>query len=337
MKHQLLILSAVLIVTSIGVRLAGLARAFPVADSVASAAVVVPMVSAPAIVATTATPSVHLEPAPSQLTVRPMLPAAVERTLTNTSFIIVNNDTGEVLQERRSTEPVPLASLTKLLAAIVVVDHVKDWEAVVEILPEDLREGEKVVDPGNRIRFADLFAVTLIRSSNTGMMALGRVVGLGSKQLAEEMNQVATTIGLTTTVITDPTGLTPTTVGTARDISIILRKALERSEIRSVISRAEYSWPLYAPNGAILQQKKVINTNELIHPNALGSGLTVEGGKTGFIPEAHYHVAIEAETAQHRRFIVVVLGAKTFDARFQEAKALLEWASSIMPVPQNNT
>ncbi len=334
MKHQLIILSAILLITTIGIRLERSVRSLPVMGSVVSAAIEVPVIED---AVEFVRPTAHLEPAPTQAILRPALPEALEKSLTNKSFLIMNEDTGEILQERQSTVPMPLASLTKLLAAIVVVDHVQDWKAMVEILPEDIREGEQVVDLGNRLTFADLFAATLIRSSNTGMMALGRVVGLSSKQLTSEMNALAQQWGLSTTVITDPTGLIPTTVGSALDIGVILQKALERPEIRSVISKPQYTWPFYDRTGKIVRHKRVINTNELIHPKAMQGDLTIEGGKTGFIPEAQYHVAVAAQSVQGHRFIVVVLGAKTFDARFQEARAILEWINSTLPIPSNQT
>jgi len=335
MKHQLLFLAATALVVTIGVRLTTMLRT-TVTLHAATVAAATTEGEPPAIIIKE--PAAHLESAAVRPDRYPALPEEIQSSLTNKSFLVINADTQEVLSERNSTQPLPLASLTKLLSAVVLSEKITDWENVVEILPEDTREGETVVAPGEKMSVSDLFAVTLIRSSNTGIMALVRVAGFSLDTMLAQMNQRAKEWGLSTTVITDPTGLSATTVGSARDVAVMLEKALQHNEIRSAVSRGSYEWKIYGQDGITpLRTKSVINTDELVHSNANLLGFTIEGGKTGFIPESRYHLAVEAQSDQRHRLVVVVLGARSFDARFEEAKRLLEWALDVLATPHNQT
>ncbi|GEM_PF-1286142 len=264
------------------------------------------------------------------------LPDSVASTIGAKHIIVMDSRTGRVLADRLADEAYPMASLTKLLASLVIVDHVKDWKELVQILPEDLREGEAVVHEGERLELYDLLAVTLIRSSNTGIMALGRSIGFTSAQLVERMNALAREKGWTTVMVTDPTGLTPTTVGSAHDIARMLAEALGRNEIGNILGQSQYEWSIYSADHKPLQQHSTISTNELIHPNANTDVYDVVGGKTGYIPDSGYNVAVEAVNSQKYRLIAVVVGAETFERRFVEADRLLRWAFSLLPTNQQS-
>lgn len=264
------------------------------------------------------------------------LPDAVAQSIGAKQFIVMDSRSGRVFADRRANEAYPMASLTKLLASLVIIDNVTDWKELVEILPGDIREGESVVKVGERLELYDLFAVTLIRSSNTGIMALARAVGLSAEQLVERMNGMAEQHGWTTIMVTDPTGLLPTTVGSAHDVARILAQALGRNEIANVLGSSQYAWPIYSAEHTVLSKRSTISTNQLIHPNIKNGAYTVVGGKTGYIPESGYNVSVEAVNVQQYRLITVVMGASTFERRFDEADRLLRWAFSLLPiVPQS--
>ncbi|MBI5135046.1 D-alanyl-D-alanine carboxypeptidase [Candidatus Uhrbacteria bacterium] len=278
-------------------------------------------------------PRVTLESAPVVLPIP--LPVSIERNLTARHAVVMDISSGRVVGQRQALTPYPMASLTKLLAALVLVDRVHDWEQLVEITSGDVREGEPVVRVGDRLELYDLFAVTLIRSSNTGIEAIARSVGLTRASLVQAMNEMAQLHGWTTVYITDPTGLAPTTVGSAEDISRILALALSRREIASALGAARYQWWTYSADNKPLKQYTTFSTNELIHPTASTEGYSVIGGKTGYIPESGYNVAVEAVSSQGaRRMIAVVLGSSTFDRRFIEADELLRWAFTMNPAEQ---
>ncbi len=264
------------------------------------------------------------------------LPDSIAQSIGSKHFIVMDSRSGRVFADRQADEAYPMASLTKLLASLVIIDNVKDWKELVEILPGDIREGESVVKVGERLELYDLFAVTLIRSSNTGIMALARAVGLSIEQLVERMNALAEQQGWTTIMVTDPTGLLPTTVGSAHDVARILAQALGRNEIATVLGSSQYAWPLYSADHVVLSKRSTISTNQLIHPNLNNGTYIVVGGKTGYIPESGYNVSVEAVNAQQYRLLAVVMGASTFERRFDEADRLLRWAFSLFPiVPQS--
>ncbi len=239
--------------------------------------------------------------------------------------------TGAPLFEKNADEPMAIASITKLMTAIVVLAEKPDWKKEMEFQHTDEPPGGvQYLFPGEKVTVEDLFNMSLVASSNGATVALTRSTGLTSEEFVGKMNEMAAKLGMTRSHFTDPTGLDATDVASARDVALLIRTALTYPEIQAAVSRK-----LYAFRALTGLDHAVRSTDEL-----LGSFLDVApnrflGGKTGFIQEAGYCFGSAAENANGDRVIAVVLGAESKDLRFKEVKSLMFWAFDAYEWPKS--
>ncbi len=168
--------------------------------------------------------------------------AQSEAPLTNAENIIILSDFNEVLYERNAYQRIPLASLTKLMTAIVVMRHssLDNWTTIVE---HDLvGEATMGLVAGDELSLGDLLYGLLIPSGNDAAMAIARTVGWqpgdetpgqSVDRFVDLMNQTARDMGLRDSHFMNPHGLDePYHYSTAHDVAIMLREALNYPELR---------------------------------------------------------------------------------------------------------
>lgn len=236
--------------------------------------------------------------------------------------LVADWKTGTALFEKNADEPQAIASITKLMTALVVLGEDPAWDAEVEVKAGDERPGGvPYLIPGERVTVRDLFNLSLVASSNGATVALARSTGLSEEAFAAKMNDVAATIGMTGSSFTEPTGLDATNVATARDVAILLRTALGKEEIRETVAKREYRF--VAKTGL---SHAVRSTDELLGGFLSKDPYHFLGGKTGYIEEAGYCFAAAAENGNGDGVIAVVLGTPTKEKRFKEVKSLMFWA-----------
>lgn len=239
--------------------------------------------------------------------------------------------TGAPLFEKNADEPMAIASITKLLTAIVVLSGKPDWQKEVEFQADDEPPGGvQYVFPGEKVTVENLFNMSLVASSNGATIALARSTGLSAGDFVAKMNETAANLGMTRSHFADPTGLEPSDQASARDVALLIRAALAYPEIQAAVQRKQYSFQ--AKTGLT---HAVRSTDEL-----LASFLDVApnkflGGKTGFIDEAGYCFGAAAENADGDRVISVVLGAQSKDLRFKEVKSLIFWSFDAYQWPKD--
>ena len=238
--------------------------------------------------------------------------------LTAPSAMAVDKKTGFVLWQKNPAEVRSLASITKLLTALVFLDHNPGWETEITIQLSDYREGGRIrVFDGERLYVKDLFNASLIASSNNATVALARSTGLGEEEFAAAMNQKAEELGMFDSKFFEPTGLDPANVSTPADIIRLARAALGAPEIALATSQPEYTFKVInAPRTYTLE-----NTDRL-----LNSYLDIAAGKTGFLDEAGYCLISEVKGPEGQEILVVVMGSASEETRFTEVKALAQWA-----------
>ena len=222
---------------------------------------------------------------------------------------IVNNEI-KILFEKNKDKKLPIASLTKLMTALIVLEKydlsqkfVINKRAMAEIGEQgNLKEGET-------LSIKNLLYIMLIESSNRAAYALSEV--MGNDRFVEEMNNKAKLIDLSNTYFIDSTGLDPNSYSTAKDLVILSRYLFEKYPIFREIMELK-SFSLYI-NGEF--HHKLINTNQLLGENR------VIGGKTGFTDEAGgCFITIQANNKSEDYFINVILGAED---RFLEMRKLI--------------
>jgi len=235
--------------------------------------------------------------------------------------LVFDRASGAILFEKNSRDKFPLASLTKIMTALVFLETNPNWEASIKISKADDKEGGIFYARApEEVKIKDLFNMMLIGSVNNAAMALSRSTGLSQEDFIAKMNQKAHELKLKDTVFVDPTGLEPENVGTALDIAKLLSYALQNKKIQETVLQKKY---IFSPIGS---QKVyyVKNTNELLWSFLNEEPYKLLGGKTGYTEEAGYNLAVASRRDGHE-IIIVVLGSKTAEDRFKEIKGLADW------------
>lgn len=229
---------------------------------------------------------------------------------------------GQMLFAKNADQPLPIASMTKLMTALVALDSGRPFDATVEMAASDMRPGDiNQALVGERLTFGDLFNLSLVASSNDATAALARATGWSEEDFVRRMNEKAAEIGLKSTSFVEPTGLDGRNVASAADAAQLVRQALNDARVRAAVTLPDY---VFAPVGG--HERRARNTDLLLGGFFSRPPYSFLGGKTGFIEESGYCFGAAAANGDGDKVIAVVLGAATRDDRFQEVKALLWWA-----------
>lgn len=242
--------------------------------------------------------------------------------MTARAAAVIDARSGTKLFEKNPGLVLPVASLTKLATAAVVLESGVDLEGTVSLESSDLTEngtGAEQFSAGEQVRRKDLFFAALIGSSNPAATALARSSGLTREEFIAGMNDLAASLGLTNTHFSDPTGLDPKNVSTATEFSYLAEYAFRSSLIREATTTTQVEFR--DRTGRFFH--RFFNTDKL-----LNDGIRVSGGKTGSLNEARYSFAALITDEAGHEITEVVLGAASDERRFSEAKALALWAFS---------
>jgi len=236
--------------------------------------------------------------------------------------VIVDWDSEQVLMRKNAEWPLPIASITKLMTALVVLDSGLPLDTPVTIQSADIRTGGiPYVIPGEEILAGDLLHASLIASANTATMSLARATGLTDEEFVSRMNSLGQEIGLRETTFIEPTGLDANNISPASDVALLVKQALGSKTISEIARLERYEFD------ALTGLRHVISsTDDLLGSSISKPPYTFMGGKTGYIIEAGYCFAAAAENGQGNRVIAVVLGAPSKEVRFAEVSSLLYWA-----------
>jgi len=233
------------------------------------------------------------------------------------SQIIIDFDSGKILYEKNSNKKMQIASITKLMTAIVALEEENLDEIITISLDAALTEGSKIwLLEGEKITLKNLLYGVLIHSGNDAAYAIAEHLGEGDiKIFVEKMNQKAIDLGLLSTHFENPIGFdSKQNYSTAYDLSILARYAYRKPFIRDAADIRSMS--ISSVDGQ--QEHKLDTTNEL-----LGSFLKVLGLKTGTTELAGQCLISIVENDRGRKIITVMLNSPD---RFSETKSLAAWA-----------
>lgn len=232
--------------------------------------------------------------------------------------VILDHD-GSLFFAKRPDRSWPIASITKLFTAYAFLDYNPGWETSYEIKPADKREGGKIhLFTGDKVTIKDLFYFSLVGSDNTATAALVHATGLSEAEFVEKMNAKIKEMGFKHTRLVDPVGLKDGNISTADEVARFTKIALAKAEI----SRASLT-KIYEFNTEQGRKKTIVNTDELLNnfPNA---GVSLLGGKTGYIDSSGYCLASQFKNDEGRAIVVVVLGASSDSDRFSLTRELVD-------------
>jgi len=241
------------------------------------------------------------------------------------SAVVYDPVTNEVLFQKNAAASVPIASLTKLMTAMVFLDQEPDLGRTAEVTRADLSgAGKTQLRRGEIVALGDLLHMSLMCSDNVATRILARESGVSHDDFLSQMNKRAAELELTNTRFVEFTGLDERNVATATDVAKLLRAASDHETIRSISTTRKYEFR------TARRSHFIGNTNRLLY-----SRYQILGGKTGFINEAGYCLATWVRT-EGRDVIAVVLGAPTNATRFADVVRMMQKTTKPTFAPTHN-
>ena len=241
--------------------------------------------------------------------------------LNSKAVLVLDTKTGKALLARKATEVRSIASLTKMQAALVVMDKGLKLDKGTAISRED----HKVALKGCRTRLElkwvyknrDLLHAALMASDNRAVSALGRAVGLHANALVQAMNERARRDGLKKTTFKGPVGIDHGNVSTAWEVARIARAASKVKALAKIMGKSEYT---VKPVKGYL---KIVyrNTNPVVG----AKNLHFLASKTGYNSSAGYCLATVLKARGLGTLTVVLLGSKTKYGRVMDLKRVIRW------------
>ncbi len=229
------------------------------------------------------------------------------------SAIVIEPGSGRVLYEKNAGVAVPIASLTKLMTALVFLERKPDLDRVAEVTRVELAgAGHTRLRNHERLALRDLLHMSLMCSDNAATRVLARESGLPPEDFLARMNQMALELGLSHTRYVEFTGLDERNVSTATDIARLLHAAADNPIFQNISTTRSYEFR------SATRRHEIANTNRLLYGR-----YEILGGKTGFIQESGYCLATWVRVQGHD-LIAVVLGDPTNATRFADVMRLVQ-------------
>ncbi|MGL6109024.1 MAG: serine hydrolase [Rubrivivax sp.] len=238
--------------------------------------------------------------------------------------LVVDDVSGEVLLEKDSQVAAPIASLTKLMTAMVVLDARQDPDARVRIDAADrdtLKHTRHGVPVGAVLTRAELLALALMASDNHAAAALARAYPGGMPAFLAAVRAKCLALGLTQTDIVEPTGLSAQNLSTALDWSRVLQASAGYPEIERITRRSHETVKF---NG---KSRLVLNTNKLVGQ----AGWDILLSKTGFTDEAGRCLSMRMQQAG-RVVRLVLLGGHEPGSRALDVINIRRWLAGEVPL-----
>ena len=243
--------------------------------------------------------------------------AASIPNLKSNSVLIVDQSDASVLYSRNSSIPAPIASITKLMTSLVVLDAKQPLEQPLEITPAETNlplGGSSRLSVGTVLTRGDLMHLALMSSENRAAHALGVNYPGGLPALVKAMNAKARVLGMTTARFVDPTGLSSDNVASPEDLSKLVLAASRNARIREFSTDESYT---------VRVRRHLVefhNTDNLVKNPAWK--IIVQ--KTGYITEAGKCLVMEA-VIEGRNVVIVLLDSAGKLTRVADAKRVKSW------------
>jgi len=231
--------------------------------------------------------------------------------------LVMDQDTDEVVFAKNSEAVLPIASLTKLMTALVMVEAHLSLDEFITVTSEDVdyeKNSSSRLAVGATLTRGELLHLALMSSENRAAHALGRTYPGGLHAFIQAMNTKARSLGMADTRYVDPTGLNSGNQSSARDLASLVKAAYHQPLIRELSTTPEHAVRVGA------RQLQFRNTNSLVRSPSWDIGLQ----KTGYIVEAGRCLVMQARMAG-RKFILVFLDSTGKYSRQADAERVRRW------------
>jgi serine-type D-Ala-D-Ala endopeptidase (penicillin-binding protein 7) len=249
-------------------------------------------------------------------------------SLNSNVALVIDQTTSEVLFEKNASVALPIASITKLMTSLVVVEAglpMDETLTVSEAYVDREKFSHSRLRVGSQLSRADMLHIALMSSENRAASALGRHYPGGLTAFVAAMNAKARQLGMVSTRYVDPTGLSSSNVSSAHDLAKLVVAAYQQPVIRQYSTDLKHT---VEPGLGVLHYK---TSNHLVENSDWEIGLQ----KTGYISEAGRCMVMQARI-DNRPVVMVLLDSKGKLSRIADASRVRRWIESNRPYAVNN-
>ena len=242
--------------------------------------------------------------------------------------LVVDPTTNEVLLSKNSKAVLPIASITKLMTSLVVLDAGQDLHETITITEDDIdteKGSSSRLAVGTRLSRAEMLHLALMSSENRAANALGRNYPGGLQPFVRAMNARAFQLNMRDTHFVEPTGLSSKNQSSANDLALLVKAANQNSLIREYSTSHE----ALVPVGERTLQFR--NTNGLIR----GGTWDIALQKTGYIAEAGRCLVMQV-TMAGRELVMVLLDSAGKYSRIADAERIKNWVTNQLSSPSES-
>jgi len=232
---------------------------------------------------------------------------------------LVVDSNGNEVYAKHGDDPQPIASITKLMTAMVILDARLPMDERLSITKADR---DLIQLTGSRLAYGatltrkQMVQLALMASENRAANALGRTWPGGKDSFVEAMNRKARALGMNNSVFRDPAGLDPGNVASARDVVKMVKAAIKYPQIREATTTRSISVRPYKGRGPLTYS----NTNRLLK----NKNWTIQLSKTGYLNEAGRCLAMQTEIAD-QSLVIVLLNSFGKLTPFGDSNRIREW------------
>ena len=241
----------------------------------------------------------------------------------SSSAFVMDPTNGTVVFERKAEQVGPIASITKLMTALVVLEAQQPLDEIIEIKADDRWKGKGAFSRlivGTKLSRGDLLHLALMASENRAARAVGRSYPGGEATFVRAMNAKAKALGMTQSHFDDPSGLSTENVSSARDLAKLVIAASHNATIREYSTSRSHEVKV----GRSLLEFR--NTNSLV----ANPTWTITVQKTGFINEAGECLVMQT-VIEERPVVIVLLNSFGKYTRVADAKRIRQWMEAHHP------
>lgn len=238
--------------------------------------------------------------------------------LDSSAALVMNANTGRMIFGKNAARRSPIASITKLMTAMVVLDANLSMNQPITISNADVdrvKKSSSRLEVGTSLSRYDTMWLALMSSENRAAHSLARTYPGGKAAFIKAMNRKARSLGMTHTVFYDPTGLNKNNSSTAADLALMVQAAYRYPQIRQFTTSTEHD--IISASGRQLHYQ---NSNALVREGAWDIGLS----KTGYIKEAGRCLVMVADV-QNKPMVMVFLDAGAKSGRISDARNIKTW------------
>ncbi|HEX4896293.1 MAG TPA: D-alanyl-D-alanine endopeptidase [Solimonas sp.] len=235
--------------------------------------------------------------------------------------LVVDQNTGEVLVKKNADAVLPIASLTKLMTALVVLEAAQPLDELLTISVEDVdteKHSHSRLAVGNRLSREELLLLALMSSENRAAHALGRHYPGGLQSFVAAMNAKAWDLGMLHSHFADPTGLSSRNTASASDLVRLVNASYRQPLIRSYSTRRQHT---------VMPGRRAMTFNSSNRLIRYEADWDIGLQKTGFTNEAGRCLVMQAQV-EERPLVMIFLDSSGSATRFADAQRVRHWVEA---------